>query len=321
MLDWLREQGLTGAKEGCAEGECGARSVLVARPDASREGATRWTAGNACLPPALAYDGQELVTAEGLAREGGLHPMQEEMAQRGGSQCGYCTPGFVCSMAAEYYRPQREDFDVHALSGNLCRCTGYRPIRDAALALETPVAGDPLVERLQTPPPEQLPTVLSDPDGTFRRATSLVQVLHLLADGVKPQLVAGATDWGVENNIRHARPPYVVVIDRVPELRNLVVAEDRVTIGAAVTLSEIEERLQGRIPLLAELMPQFASPLIRNVATLGGNLGTGSPIGDSAPVLLALRADVVLASLRGSRTVPLHDYFTGYRESVRRPTS
>ena len=148
-LDFLRGLGLTGAKEGCAEGECGACAVLVARPDGAD--ATRWTPVNACLVPAAALDGQEVVTAEGLGDPGHLHPVQEEMAQRGGSQCGYCTPGFVCSMAAEFYRADRvappgpsaaaagddpehgpNGFDLHALGGNLCRCTGYRPIRDAA---------------------------------------------------------------------------------------------------------------------------------------------------------------------------------------------
>src|SRR5689334_11610659 len=158
-LDFLREQGLTGTKEGCAEGECGACSVLVARPGVHKP--TDWVAVNACLVPVAALDGQEIVTSEGLATAGrpgtppALHPVQEEMAVRGGSQCGYCTPGFVCSMAAEYYRPGRcgpadasaghtaehgpNGFDLHALSGNLCRCTGYRPIRDAAFAVGAPV--------------------------------------------------------------------------------------------------------------------------------------------------------------------------------------
>ena len=150
-LDWLRDQGFTGAKEGCAEGECGACSVLVARPDGAAR--SRWTALNACLVPALALDGQEVVTAEGLGLPGDLHPVQEEMACRGGSQCGYCTPGFICSMAAEYYRPERaastnghsvnghvdaehgpNGFDLHSLSGNLCRCTGYTKIFDAVRA-------------------------------------------------------------------------------------------------------------------------------------------------------------------------------------------
>src|SRR5918912_966668 len=157
-LEWLRAKGLTGCKEGCAEGECGACSILVARP--GLRSATEWTALNACLVPAAALDGQEVVTAEGLGTPDALHPVQLEMAVRGGSQCGYCTPGFVCSMAAEYYGADGagsergpNGFDLHALSGNLCRCTGYRPIRDAAFALGSPRPDDPLAARRNQPPP------------------------------------------------------------------------------------------------------------------------------------------------------------------------
>ncbi len=139
-LDFLRACGLTGAKEGCAEGECGACAIMVARPAADGSDATEWTAINSCLVPAASLDGQEVVTAEGLGTPEHLHPVQHEMAMRGGSQCGYCTPGFVCSMAAEFYRSGRDGFDIHALSGNLCRCTGYRPIKDAADALGLPDA-------------------------------------------------------------------------------------------------------------------------------------------------------------------------------------
>ena len=170
LLEALRSAGQTGCKEGCAEGECGACAVLVARQDGDDR--ARWTAINACLVPAAGLDGQEIVTAEGLGTPEKLHPVQRELADRGGSQCGYCTPGFVCAMAAEYYRPGREPagarlpergiaglggagtvdaehgpngFDLHALSGNLCRCTGYRPIRDAAYALAEPDPHDPLL--------------------------------------------------------------------------------------------------------------------------------------------------------------------------------
>jgi xanthine dehydrogenase small subunit len=151
LLDFVRACGLTGAKEGCAEGECGACSVLVARPSPDGSDTTEWTALNSCLVPAAALDGQEVVTAEGLGTPEHLHPVQHEMAVRGGYQCGYCTPGFVCSMAAEYYRADRPGhaghFDIHALSGNLCRCTGYRPIKDAADALGAPDADDPMARR------------------------------------------------------------------------------------------------------------------------------------------------------------------------------
>lgn len=352
LLDWLRSQGLTGAKEGCAEGECGACAVLVARPDGP--GRSRWTSLNSCLPPALAFDGQEIVTAEGLGAVSGpfaaeaLHPVQREMADRGGSQCGYCTPGFICSMAAEYYRPDRSPgeagretgteavgeehatdhecgpngFDLHALSGNLCRCTGYRPIRDAAYALGPAPDTDPLLDRQNRPaPPARHTTRHTRTDGAaaFLRPGSLAEVLQALQENPEAKLVAGATDLGVEVNLRHARPPVVVAIDRLEELRTLTFDAGRVEIGAALTLSEVERGLNGRVPLLGQLFPQFASRLIRNAATFGGNLATGSPIGDSAPVLLALDAGVVLCSTDGEREVPLAEYFTGYRQSVRKP--
>jgi len=365
LLEWLRAQGLTGAKEGCAEGECGACAVLVAREDGREDGPgaghedgrrdgqhrARWVAINACLVPAAAFDRQEVVTAEGLGRPGRLHPVQREMAARGGSQCGYCTPGFICSMAAEYYRPGRRPavfgpneagvsggpngsrpgddehgpngFDPHALSGNLCRCTGYRPIRDAAYALGQPDADDPLLARLAEPAPAAAATVTGSTSGSapgrYVRPASLAEALGLLAAEPDARLVAGSTDWGVELNIRHARAALTIGIERIEELRELSVSADRIDIGAALSLSEIEARLAGRVPLLDELFPQFASRLIRNGATLGGNLGTASPIGDAPPVLLALDASLVLASSQGEREVRLDGYFTGYRQSVKRP--
>ncbi|CAM3297024.1 xanthine dehydrogenase small subunit [Occultella aeris] len=351
LLDWLRGEGFTGAKEGCAEGECGACAVIVARPEP--DGTTRWVSVNSCLPPALAFDGQEVVTSEGLGRAPGacaiadLHPVQKEMAERGGSQCGYCTPGFVCSMAAEYYRPDRtpaqgdgpdqtgpaavgpehaadhehgpNGFDLHAMSGNLCRCTGYRPIKDAAYALGRPEATDTLARRRDEPAPAARPTRVVTDAGEFVRPASLAELFDRLAAAPDAVLVAGATDAGVERNIRHLRPPLTLAIDRLEELRGLHVGPDHIELGAALTLTEIETRLAGSVPLLADLFPQFASRLIRNGATLGGNLGTGSPIGDAPPVLLALDATVLLASAAGEREVALAEYFTGYRESVRDP--
>jgi xanthine dehydrogenase small subunit len=362
LLEWLRADGLTGCKEGCAEGECGACAVLVARADGPDR--ARWVAINACLVPAAAFDQQEVVTAEGLGRPGQLHPVQREMAERGGSQCGYCTPGFICSMAAEYYRPGRRPagaildgsdglgvngsgtadqagavprsgaadqagaadhehgpngFDLHALSGNLCRCTGYRPIRDAAYALGQPESGDPFLTRQAEPAPAAAATTTSNEQGRYVRPADLAGVLELLATHPGTQLVAGSTDWGVELNIRHARAALTIGIDRLAELREFSFGPDRIDLGAALSLSEIESALDGRVPLLADVFPQFASRLIRNGATLGGNLGTASPIGDTPPALLALDASLVLASVTGEREVLLADYFTGYRQSVRRP--
>jgi xanthine dehydrogenase small subunit len=339
LLEWLRADGLTGCKEGCAEGECGACAVLVARQDGPDR--TRWVAINACLVPAAAFDQQEVVTAEGLGRPGQLHPVQREMADRGGSQCGYCTPGFICSMAAEYYRPGRHasaglngsgtadhehgpnGFDLHALSGNLCRCTGYRPIRDAAYALGQPEAADPLAARMAEPAPAAAATTTSSAQGGYVRPAGLRAALELLAACPDARVVAGSTDWGVELNIRHARAALTIGIERLEELREFSFGPDRIELGAGLSLSEIESRLDGRVPLLSDMFPQFASRLIRNGATLGGNLGTASPIGDAPPVLLALDASLVLASVTGEgeveREVPMADYFTGYRECVRRP--
>lgn len=330
-LDWLRASGLTGAKEGCAEGECGACAILLATPAGA--GGTAWTPVNSCLLPAAALDGQEIVTAEGLGGPESLHPVQEQLGAAGGSQCGYCTPGFACSMAAEYYRADRaprpggepdgehgaNGFDLHALSGNLCRCTGYRPIRDAAFALGFPAADDPLAARRGRPAPAPAAGGLAVDGTRFLRPGTLGEALELLRDEPTAVVVAGCTDWGVEVNLRGRRAPLVVAIDHLAELRSLSVTGEHALIGAALPLSEIERQLAGRIPLLAQLFPQFASRLIRNRATLGGNLGTGSPIGDAPPVLLALGAGVLLASAAGTREVDLAEYFTGYRQSVRRP--
>jgi len=364
LLEWLRSTGFTGSKEGCAEGECGACAVMVSRP--AGDGSSRWTAVNACLVPAAGLDNQEVVTAEGLGDVDQLHPVQRAMADRGGSQCGYCTTGFICSMASEYYRADRgrdtaptaqraaeaepdtsgraaervvghsgadptaarhapdhehgpNGFDLHALSGNLCRCTGYRPIRDAAYALGQPTESDPLFARLSRPAPTPVPTRITSSQGAFARPTDLAEALDLLAENPTARVLAGSTDWGVELNIRHSRAALTIGIDRLEELRQFAVGADSIDIGAGLTLSEVERALAGRVPLLAQLFPLFASRLIRNGATFGGNLGTGSPIGDSPPALLALDACLVLVSRAGEREVPLSGYFTGYRQTLKRP--
>src|SRR6516225_9292012 len=232
------------------------------RPDGPDR--TRWVAINACLVPAAAFDQQEVVTAEGLGRPGQLHPVQREMADRGGSQCGYCTPGFICAMAAEYYRPGRRPapaapelngsggadhehgpngFDLHALSGNLCRCTGYRPIRDAAYALGQPDSGDPFLARLAQPAPPAAVTATASAQGSYVRPADLAGALDLFAVHPDAQLVAGSTDWGVELNIRHARAALTIGIDRLEELREFSLRPDCIDVGAALSLSEIESRL------------------------------------------------------------------------------
>ncbi len=316
LLAWLRSRGLTASKEGCAEGECGACAVMVAREG---ERGARWEAVNGCLTLLAALNGAEVLTAEGLGQPGHLHPVQRAMAAAGGSQCGYCTPGFVTSMAAEYYREDRAEFEMEALTGNLCRCTGYRPIRDAAASLPAPDAGDPLLQRMSKTAPQPVETALDTPEGLFFRPATLVDALDLLAQHPTAKLLAGGTDWAVEVNQRFSRAPVTIAVDALPELRTFAWTDAHVEIGAGLNLSEVERRLAGRIPLLAELFPLFASRLIRNSATLGGNLGTASPIGDSAPALLALDARVVLAGPTGERELPLADFFTGYRQTQLQP--
>ena len=324
LLTWLRSLGLTAAKEGCAEGECGACAVLLVRPDA--DGA-RLESVNSCLVPLGALHGVEVVTVEGLGTPAALHPAQAALASGGGSQCGYCTPGFVASLAGEFYRPDRtpgqhgcaSGVQVEALAGNLCRCTGYRPIRDAAADLGVPAADDPLAERVRRPAALPRPVALDHPDGEVHRPASLADALRMLAERPDAVPLAGGTDLGVEANLRGRSPKVLVAVDALAELRVLEVTDDRIELGAGLSLAAVERGLAGRIPLLDALWPLFASPLIRHAATLGGNLGTASPIGDTAPALLALGASVVLVGPAGEREVPLADFFTGYRTTRRAP--
>ncbi|HMR75070.1 MAG TPA: FAD binding domain-containing protein [Polyangiaceae bacterium] len=313
LLHFLRARGLTGTKEGCAEGECGACAVVLVRSDA--DGTARFEPVNSCLLLLGSAVGQEIVTVEGVAQDGNLHPVQQSMAELGGSQCGYCTPGFVMSMFAEYYRKQRDAYDPEAISGNLCRCTGYRPIRDAAREMGTPRPDDPHLRRLQLAPPQLAPVA----DPRFVRPTHLAEALDLLRQNPNASIVAGGTDIAVDINQRAATHDLLISLENVAELQELSFRDNCLRIGAGVSLSEVERRVHDRVPMLQQLFPLFSSRLIRNRATLGGNLGTASPIGDSPPALLALDAELDLASAAGTRTVALSDFFLGYRKTALKP--
>jgi xanthine dehydrogenase small subunit len=304
LLDFLRAQGLTGAKEGCAEGECGACTVAMMRPDSS---GSRYMPVNSCLLFLPMCAGQEIWTVEALAN-GDLSPAQAAMVASGGSQCGYCTPGFIVSMFAEQYRTG--GCEPHALSGNLCRCTGYRPIADAARTLGAPPSG-PLRDRMSLPAPE-IESV--EYDG-FARPVTLEACLELMERQPDARLIAGGTDLGVESNLRLRRYPFLIGIEAVPELRAFSESAESIEIGAALTLAEIDIPH----PVWREWTDLFASPLIRNRATLGGNLATASPIGDGAPLLLVLDAQVRIAGRVGERIVPLDSFFTAYRKTLLGP--
>ena len=316
LLDILRDRGLTGAKEGCAEGECGACMVLDV---ASHDGGCAYRAINSCLMFAPMAAGREIYTVEGLAENGHLAEAQQSMAAAGGSQCGYCTPGFVVSLFAEQYRPGRNGAcDPHALAGNLCRCTGYRPIADAARSLGPPPAGR-FRDRLSRPAPQLESAAYQAGGARFERPTSLDECLSIAGEDSQARWIAGATDLGVESNLRFRRWSRLVSLEAVPELLEFSETPDVVRIGAALPLAEIELRWRSAPQIFQQWLPLFASPPLRNRATLGGNLGTASPIGDGAPMLLALDASVVLASAGGRRNVPLTAFFTGYRQSALEP--
>ncbi len=322
LLDYLRTHGLTGSKQGCAEGDCGACSVALVDRDAA--GRTTYRAINSCIAFVPMFAGREIVTVEGLAAGDKLHPVQSCMVDHYGSQCGYCTPGFVVSLFEAYYRDGcREPWQISdQLCGNLCRCTGYRAIRDAATAVlaPQPVAGpDEFKARLGSPlaPAEALAYAAGAE--RFFRPSSLADLLALKQAHPGTRLVAGATEIGVELNKKFKAFPLLISTEAVPELTRVTKTDAAWHLGAAVTLTCIEEALGGEFPSVAKMLRVFAARQIRNRATLGGNLVTASPIGDSAPVLLTLDASVVLASAAGERTVPLAEFFTGYRQTVLRP--
>src|SRR5688500_15897995 len=267
LLDELRDRGLTGAKEGCAEGECGACTVVMVRPAASGGDATtsEYRAINSCLMFLPMAAGQEIVTVEGLAQDGRQIPAQTAMAAAGGSQCGYCTPGFVMSLVAEHYRPSRTGpIDPHALGGNLCRCTGYRPIRDAALSL-----GDAPDDRLRARLAGAAPRIDGLSLDGFTRPTSVDACVRALADHPDAVLVAGGTDLGVESNLKLRRWPHIVSLEAIDELRTVQADDHDLYIGAAVPLTDIGRQWSGRPAAFDEWLTLFASPPIRNRATLG----------------------------------------------------
>jgi xanthine dehydrogenase large subunit len=362
LLTWLRANGHTGSKEGCAEGDCGACSVALVDRDAA--GKPTYRTFNSCIALLPMFAGRELVTVEGLARCGDdrkqLHPVQAAMVEHYGSQCGYCTPGFVVSMFEAYYRDDcKEPWQVSdQLCGNLCRCTGYRPIRDAALTAlagraasppaaaprtlsfvesaqaptsaaksghsgEVGASADPTVDqfrvRLQSPLPPPAALDYAAGEAEFFRPTSLPDLFALLSVHPNAQLVAGATEIGVELNKKFKPFPCLVSTEGVAELIRITATNEAWHIGAAATLTNVEEALGGEFPSMAKMLRVFAARQIRNRATLGGNLVTASPIGDSAPVLLTLDASIVLTSAKRERTVALADFFIGYRKTVLQP--
>ena len=314
LLDWLRDsRGLCGTKEGCNEGDCGACTVMVTDPAGSR-------ALNACILFLPQLDGKAVRTVEGISGpKGEMHPVQEAMVAHHGSQCGFCTPGFVVSMAVAHLNGAADHDDQ--LAGNLCRCTGYAPIiRAAEAAKSVPVPDwmktDSTFLSAQISPVGSgeaggLPGVFSPRD-----SDELAAWYQANPDGT---LIAGATDVGlwVTKHLRDLAP--VAFLNGVEDLKGIEVQSGQLHVGACVTIADLRTAVAERLPSFAELLRRYASEQVRNAATIGGNIANGSPIGDAPPALIALGATLHLRRGDEMRSLPLEAFFLDYRKQDRRP--
>ena len=304
LLDWLRgPAALSGTKEGCAEGDCGACTVVLEEADGRR------TPINSCLTLLGQVHGRAIRTVEGLrAPDGTAHPIQVAMAESDGTQCGFCTPGIVMSAWAH----ARMGGDVHeALAGNLCRCTGYRPIVEVFGKLADDGA----------PAPEAVPVGsarFEAPGQIFHLPASLDELLALRAAHPEAWLLAGGTDLGLRVSDHREEPPAVICLLNVPELHAVEARDDGLWLGAAVPYGRLLElfRAEPGFAPFGALLARLGSRQIRGLGTLGGNLGTASPIGDSLPPLVAFGAVVRVASVRGARELPVEAFLTGYRKNA-----
>jgi len=324
VLELLRDTlGQTGTKEGCASGDCGACTVAIG--EAGDDGRVRYHSANACITPAHQLQRRALVTVEGLAQGAQLHPAQAAMVDCHASQCGFCTPGIVMSLftlhearhhAPAPLTPQRLEA---ALGGNLCRCTGYRPIRDAALAMHDYPHARPdwLDLAMDATAPPQDPAA----DSAFVQPATLAALIAERRRHPEAPIVAGATDLWLEVTQRLARFTRLIDVTRVAELNAIEAAtladgREGWWVGGAVTYAGLEPLLEAHYPAFAHLLHRLGSAQIRNRGTLGGNIANASPIGDTPPVLLALGARLWLAGPAGERDMPLDDFFLDYKQTA-----
>ena len=327
LLDVLREDlRCTAVKEGCASGDCGACTVAVA--EAEEGGRLHWRAINSCIRLAHSVEGMAVFTAEDIAGEGGrLHPAQRAMLECHGSQCGFCTPGFVMSLFALHRQRDgaavSRDEALHALSGNLCRCTGYRPILDAAQTMhhwpDVPLDESGLLQQLKLLAQDGRAPVADSASSFYATPTTLSELLRLRAAHPQALIAAGTTDVGLWVTKQHRRFGQIIDVTRVTELRRIERGAHSLSIGAAASLTEAFDALAESRPQLKPFFDRFAGLPVRESGTLGGNVANGSPIGDSMPLLIALGATLVLASTRGERTLPIEDFYLAYRKTALAP--
>ncbi len=322
LLQLLREDlGLTATKEGCNEGDCGACTVVIGEKQGQQ---MRYSAVNSCIRLAHSIQGLALWTAADLAAPDGTpHPVQQALLQNHASQCGFCTPGFAMSLFGLYQNKVCHGQAItrqaaqEALSGNLCRCTGYRPILDAAQQMAA-LPPSPLDETKLLHLIEHLAQPAQGLEGDFlyKRPATLANLLTARAAHPTAQIVAGCTDVGLWVNKLHKNFDAVLDVTRVAELRQISTDADHLHLGAAVSLTDAFTALEVERPHLHAFASRFAGLPVRNSGTLGGNVANGSPIGDSMPLLIALHARVVLASVRGARELALEAFYTGYRQNL-----
>jgi xanthine dehydrogenase small subunit len=317
LLRYLRDRAhLTGTKEGCAEGDCGACSVAILEHDGQGTPALRSV--NACLVLLPMVQGKHVYTVEALKEGGKYHVVQETLARELGSQCGYCTPGVAMAMLEACHRKDLDEpwkLDAQ-MCGNLCRCTGYRPIREATRQVAGLRPPDRFSRALAQTQPGPMDLAYEAGAQRFFTPGSLEALWDVLEKHPEARFVVGGTDLSLEVTKRYAEPSLLVSLEALSELRVLEPRGGGHRVGAAVRLTDLEDYARATCPPLERMLRYFGSRQIKNRATVGGNLCTASPIGDMAPVLLALGAEAVLRSRAGERRMALEDFFQGYRRTA-----
>ena len=315
VLDYLRGvKRLTGTKEGCAEGDCGACTVAFKRPRSDK-----YEAVNSCLMLLPQIDGASLLTVEGLAGpDGALHPVQQALMETDGTQCGFCTPGFVMAMVAFQQGGEKAtDENIHeALAGNLCRCTGYRPIVDACRKIAGRQADSSRADAEAEIAKPTLDNEYSHGDQRFFAPQKMETLLNLLKWLPDATLLGGGTDLGLLASKERKPPPIVVSTAGVPELKRIEMTDGWLALGGAVTYTEILPHLDRAFSAFGALVRRIGLRQIRNLGTIAGNIATASPIGDTLPCLIALEATVTLRSGSGTREMQVEDFITGYRTTA-----